>query len=67
MILAKSISVNMISEVFLAKNALDKSRLREICWKSTRGTKALKTHSFLRTTDIPERILSGQAGKRSWK
>ena len=27
MILAKSISVNMISEVFLAKNALDKSRL----------------------------------------
>ena len=40
---------------------------REICWKSTRGTKALKTHFFLRMTGIPEQILSGRVGKRSWK
>lgn len=35
MILAKSISVNMISEMFLAKNALDKSRLRKVSCESS--------------------------------
>ncbi|MFQ9061776.1 MAG: hypothetical protein ACLR5X_09770 [Oscillospiraceae bacterium] len=29
--------------------------------------KALKTHFFLRMTGIPEQILSGRVGKRSWK
>lgn len=35
--------------------------------ENTHGIKALKTRSFLRMTGIPEQILSGRVGKRSWK
>lgn len=56
-----------MSCVFYGENTLDKSLFSGICWKNTHGIKDLKTRFSLRTMGILERILSGRAGKRSWK